>query len=197
VGKAAGLPEESERGGIVAASPPEDWMPKGRPTYGDLCAQRNNRDNGIITEAEYQRRIEILQARMRAAEPSEAPAEGHPEEREASLVSAKAPPIVPLAAPRKHSTYDEAFEEFWATYPKRDGANPKKPAADKLTRILKSGVPPAAILTGAKRYRAECVEKNIVGTPYVAQAITWLNQERWGDYQQRLSFEQLERAPLP
>jgi hypothetical protein len=50
----------------------EDWLPKGRPTYGDLAAQRDNWANGDITEDEYQRRTKILEARREQDPPSEA-----------------------------------------------------------------------------------------------------------------------------
>lgn len=72
------------------------------------------------------------------------------------------------------------FETFWQAYPKRDGANPKAPALKKFTAAVKSGVDPAAIVAGAASYAN--AEQNRVGTPYIAQAVTWLSQHRWEDY---------------
>jgi hypothetical protein len=50
----------------------------------------------------------------------------------------------------------------------------------KFIRLVHGGVPAAAIIAGAKAY-AEAEGSN-VGTPYIAQAVTWLNQRRWEDY---------------
>jgi hypothetical protein len=73
-------------------------------------------------------------------------------------------------------------EEFWRVYPKRDGANPKAPARKAFLTAVKSGHDPAAIVGGAARYAASAAKSNQVGTPYVAQAVTWLRQSRWEDY---------------
>lgn len=82
---------------------------------------------------------------------------------------------------------DDPFEDFWKSYPRRDGANPKAPARKKFLAAVKSGADPQTIIAGARRYAAECQSKQQIGTPYVAQAITWLNQQRWGDYQPSVS----------
>lgn len=77
---------------------------------------------------------------------------------------------------------DERFDEFWKVYPKRDGANPKAPARKKFLNAIKSGVDPGEIIAGAKRSAEEARSKGQIGTPYVPQAMTWLGQQRWGDY---------------
>lgn len=46
----------------------------------------------------------------------------------------------------------------------------------------KGGVDPEAIVGGAERYALECQRKNIAGTEKVAQAVTFLSQQRWKDY---------------
>jgi hypothetical protein len=74
------------------------------------------------------------------------------------------------------------FEDFWKVYPKRDGANPKEPAKQKFAAAVKSGADPGEITAAAGRYAAECMRKQIARTDKVAQAVTWLNQKRWGDY---------------
>jgi len=74
------------------------------------------------------------------------------------------------------------FESFWGAYPRRDGANPRAPAAKKFGSLIASGVDPQAIISGASRYALECKTKRIVRTSYVAQAIVFLNQRRWEDY---------------
>jgi hypothetical protein len=75
---------------------------------------------------------------------------------------------------------ESLFEsEFWPAYPEREGANPKKPALLKFVALCKRGEDPRAIIRGAQRYAADPSTK--IGTPYVATAATWLNQERWKD----------------
>lgn len=72
------------------------------------------------------------------------------------------------------------FEKFKQAYPKRDGANPWEPARKKFLAAIKSGVEPVEIIAGAQAYaNAEAAK---VGTPYIAQAKTWLNERRWKDY---------------
>jgi hypothetical protein len=74
------------------------------------------------------------------------------------------------------------FERFWSAYPKRDGSNPRKPAADKFRSLLeKHNVSPEEIIRGAQRYSASVADKEGPERRYIAQAITWLNQERWKD----------------
>ncbi|MDQ2079498.1 hypothetical protein RA307_04830 [Xanthobacteraceae bacterium Astr-EGSB] len=78
---------------------------------------------------------------------------------------------------------DKWFEEFWAEYPKRgSAANPRKPAAEKFARLVKAGRDPATIVAAAKRFCAIERGAGRYGTDKVAQAITWLNQERFNDY---------------
>ena len=75
----------------------------------------------------------------------------------------------------------DRFEEFWKAYPKRDGANPKKPALKVFAQSVKSGHDPGAIIAGAERYRGFMRAKGQEGSQYVAQAVTWLRQARWED----------------
>jgi hypothetical protein len=75
---------------------------------------------------------------------------------------------------------NEAFEEFWKAYPKRAGANPKKPAREKFFQLVKSGVDPAAIIEGARKCAVADSPK--IGTEYIPQAIKWLKDQRWEDY---------------
>ena len=81
------------------------------------------------------------------------------------------------------STADQQFEVFWEIYPnRRDHSNPKKPARAKFVAALKRGVPAADIIRGAECYVAH-VEREGTDPKFVAQAQTWLNQERWAQYQ--------------
>jgi hypothetical protein len=77
----------------------------------------------------------------------------------------------------------EQFESFWRSYPRRQGPNPKKPAAINFGNAVKRGVAPAAIIRGAENYKADVTRD---GTPpkFIPQARNWLIQERWTDHQQ-------------
>lgn len=78
---------------------------------------------------------------------------------------------------------DELQERFWQAYPSRgDAANPKAPALEKFARAVKSGVDPEAIIAAAGRYAEIERTAGRAGTEKIAQAVTWLNQRRWGDY---------------
>ena len=79
---------------------------------------------------------------------------------------------------------DPAFEKFWAAYPRRKGANPSKPAQDRFTAAVRSGADPDAIIAAVARYASELSVQGKLGTEFVAQATTWLNQRRWQDYDQ-------------
>jgi hypothetical protein len=75
---------------------------------------------------------------------------------------------------------NEHFEEFWRAYPRRDGANPKEPAAKLFHAAVKAGEDPDRIIAGARRCVA--VEAKNIGTPYIPQAVKWLRDKRWRDY---------------
>jgi hypothetical protein len=78
---------------------------------------------------------------------------------------------------------EKHFDEFWKVYPKRgDAANPKKPALEKFSRLLRGGTDPTEIIASARRYAEIERRAGRVGTDKIAQAITWLNQHRWQDY---------------
>lgn len=79
------------------------------------------------------------------------------------------------------SCEERAFSAFLAAYPKRDGANPKKPARQKFLAALKR-VPAETLIAAARAYAADIRDRGKGGTEFVAQMTTWLNQERWNDY---------------
>lgn len=83
------------------------------------------------------------------------------------------------------ATRPSRFDEFWKAYPKRAGANPKSPAQKKFDHAVKSGCDPGTIIEAARAYSAECDQLKITNTVSVAQAMTWLNQQRWNDYAQQ------------
>ena len=74
----------------------------------------------------------------------------------------------------------DAFEEFWKAYPRRDGPNPRKTAEQKFSALVKTGVDPAMMIAAVKRMAVD--QARDVGTRFIPQAITWLNQQRWSDH---------------
>ena len=81
------------------------------------------------------------------------------------------------------------FDEFWRAYPsRRPHSNPKKPAKKKYGAAIRRGVPPADIIRGANNY-ALYVEREGTDPKYVAQAQTWLSQERWAQSQEAAVIE--------
>lgn len=91
-------------------------------------------------------------------------------------------PTQPAKPKAKPEAGPEGFAEFWAAYPRRDGANPRAPAEVSYAKALKGGARPEEILAGVRGYAAEVNRKGSAGTEFVAQAVTWLNQRRWRDY---------------
>lgn len=71
------------------------------------------------------------------------------------------------------------FETFWQVFPsRRPHNNPKPPARKKFAAVVKSGVEPAAIVEGAKRYAAYVQREGVI-PKYRKQAVTWLGEDGW------------------
>jgi len=88
------------------------------------------------------------------------------------------------------------FAKFWHKYPSRHPhSNPKKPAKQKFEAALKRGVPVEVIIRGAENYAAY-VARETDDARFIAQAVTWLNQERWTEYQKPFEEPAREVAPL-
>jgi len=131
--------------------------------------------------SEYKKNKELENA---AAMPSQSQSQSHIEKKEY---------IRAVATATRPTQANEDFEIFWKVYPKRDGANPKAPARKAFLAAVKSGTEPPAIVEGAKRYAAK--ERERIGTPYIAQALTWLRQRRWEDYTQTTETQQTGWQP--
>lgn len=101
------------------------------------------------------------------------------------------PPNPNLSVQRKRRTHAEIFEKFWSVYPRRDGANPKQPAALAFDRAVARGAEPDAIIEGAKRLAAYHLGKD---AKFVPQAVTWLNQGRWQDESAKPDTEPINGA---
>jgi len=104
-----------------------------------------------------------------ATPPAEAPADG--------LVE---PPTRPDPT-RKRTTIsspppaaDDAFDAFWATYPRKEG---KGQARKAWARAVKA-TPAETVIAGAQRYARQRAGQD---PQYTAHPTTWLNGERWTD----------------
>lgn len=73
------------------------------------------------------------------------------------------------------ATDGDAFEEFYAAYPKHVG---RKAAVEKWRKAVRDGADPAEIIAGAKRYADERRGEN---PRYTKHPATWLNQGCWED----------------
>lgn len=104
-------------------------------------------------------------------------------EDESKDPSSRGPVAAPKPAIAKPADLTDAFDRFWLAYPKRGTAsNPKQPARISFDKAVKAGADPEAIIAAAGRFDAIERAAARAGTDKVAQAVTWLNQQRWGDY---------------
>lgn len=75
---------------------------------------------------------------------------------------------------------NEQFDDFWKSYPKRRGENPKAPARKLFDAAVKGGADPQEIVAGVKAAAARHRDK--IGTEFIPQAVKWLRDRRWEDY---------------
>lgn len=83
---------------------------------------------------------------------------------------------------RQETRANPDFEIFKKSFPRRRGSNPWKPALLLFEKAVQSGIPAETISGAAGTYCAECQRDGIIDTEKVAQAQTWLRQERYSDY---------------
>lgn len=93
-------------------------------------------------------------------------------------------------APRERAT--DRFAEFWSAYPRRDGPNPRKPAEQRFSSLVKAGVDPGMMIEAAKKLAVDEAARGNVGTRFIPQAVTWLNQQRWADHAAVAAQQQAE-----
>lgn len=94
-------------------------------------------------------------------------------EPKAATATATITPKVP------RGTEPEGFAEFWAAYPKRDGDNPRKTALRAYATAVRQGADPPQILRAVRAHASDLAAKGKLGTEFVPQASTWLNQARF------------------
>lgn len=74
------------------------------------------------------------------------------------------------------------FKEFWDAYPRRKGSRAIAEAERRFNLAVKKGADPDHILSSAYHFRESQQEQDLIDTPFVPLASTWLNQKRWLDY---------------
>jgi hypothetical protein len=84
------------------------------------------------------------------------------------------------AKPQACSSDD--FQRFKKAFPRRDGSNPWQPAEKKFNALVKTGVDPEVMVNAALALAREESARGNIGTKFIPQAITWLNQQRFQDY---------------
>lgn len=76
---------------------------------------------------------------------------------------------------------ERKWETLYSVFPKRAGGNGKATARLKFLALIASGSDPDLVISGAERYRISMEEAGNIGTPYVKQISTWLNQRGYLD----------------
>jgi hypothetical protein len=74
------------------------------------------------------------------------------------------------------------FDEFWKAYPRREGPNPRKPAEQRFDALVKTGLDPEFLIGEVRKFAALDDTRKAIGTRFIPQASTWLNQQRWSDH---------------
>ena len=89
------------------------------------------------------------------------------------------------------------FEEFWKTYPRRDGPNPRKPAEAEINALVKSDLDPQMLITEVGKFREVERARGNTATRFIPQAVTWLSQQWWADHAAVAFVLEQESTELP
>lgn len=174
----------------------EKYQPKREDNQSTERSRRFRDKNHETETTESQRDETQCNAMQRAATLDTETEEKREEEKKEEQKTSRA-----VAAATRPAAADK-FEEFWREYPKREGANPRKPAEKRFKAALRSGIDADEIIDGTKRFSIECQRLGKTGTPYVPQALKWLGECRWADYPPPTAppieaFDAPERPPAP
>lgn len=77
-------------------------------------------------------------------------------------------------------TLAEAFDAFWAAYPKRPW-NPRARALKVFAKLVKARVDPAALIGAAGVFAADC-QTRAIAPDFIPYASTWLTDRRDLDF---------------
>lgn len=109
-----------------------------------------------------------------AQEPVQEPEETPTQEREPARMTASS------ERRRSGNDYWPEFEAVWKLYPKRLGGNPKRGAFRAWRARVRSGVDPAELEAGVRRYLHFCEETGKIGSQYVKTASAFFGRdEHW------------------
>jgi hypothetical protein len=184
--KTAGLLETERRGPGRGSRYVFLWPPdvQGQDMNDPACLARKDM-NDVSSLADLDMNDPSYQAREDMKDPScleEPPLDSTSPPEVPSSDSERTPPIIPLKQPTKRlQDWLPFWAEFQAAYPKRRGGLDASEARKKFERLAKAGEDLAAIVAGARSYRAHCDADDKTGTEFVRQMTTWLNRRSWED----------------
>ncbi len=93
------------------------------------------------------------------------------------------PPSLDRRKPPDKPKYESwMIEEFKRTFPQRSVPHPWAKAEKTFQALIEKGTELNLLLVASVRYRQAMEAEDQIGTPYVCQATTFLNQQRWIDY---------------
>ena len=90
---------------------------------------------------------------------------------------------------------EKKFEQFKKAYPKRQGANPWQPARKLFDAAIRCGTDPDQIIAAAQNHIG--IDPAKIGTEYVPQAVKWLRDKRYLDYEPTAPPSQSRPEGLP
>ena len=92
-------------------------------------------------------------------------------------------PVLPEKDDVGNYRYPAPFERAWASYPAREGPNPKVGAYKAFRARVASGVDPEDMVKAADHYAADCRQRDVNGTSFVQQAATFYGaKEPWREF---------------
>jgi hypothetical protein len=145
-----------------------------QPCDGDFIRASNREKNGK-SESRARSPNSDSRAKKKCSPPGEFPAAGERQKRVPESGGggrgAAAQPAVAL---------DEAFDRFWAAYPRRIA---KERARKAFAKAVENGADPTTLIEGARRYAAKRSAEIRDGDPpkFTLHPATWLNDGCWTD----------------
>jgi quinol monooxygenase YgiN len=98
-----------------------------------------------------------------------------PDSEPVSEPQAEPPKQKPVRGSKAKVDIESAFAEFWAAYPRKEA---KGAARKAFAAIIESGIDPAELIDGARRY---AMLRSGEDPKYTKHAATWLRAECWTD----------------
>jgi hypothetical protein len=118
--------------------------------------------------------------------------EAIPEREKQEKIEVEVEEIIGRSAKKPTRPANDDFEELYAAYPKRKGANPKAPALAKYQAAIKQGGDHKHMLSALKA--GVGYDKDKIGTEYIPRMSTWLSEKRWQEYLNGADADNARRA---